>query len=314
MRDFSDRLRDHFFNPRNAGVLGDANAVGEAGSLESGDALKLMLRVNASSGVIEAVRFQAFGSGPAIAASSALTELVTGKTIEEARKITAQDIVAHLGGLPPEKMHCPVMGQEALSAALTAWEGEARKEPGHTEGAQICTCFGVGRDAIERAIRTNKLTTPEIVGFYTKAGGGCSSCHDPLVELLAEVNAAMVAEGELLAADAFAPGAASTAAVTPVPPARPVQIRPAVPLPFARDRTSADETIAVSRIIEDLRPIFHADGGDVTLLDISGNRVSVKMTGACAGCQIASLTLGGLRKRIIAELGREVFVVPVSRN
>lgn len=259
---YSERVRDHFFNPRNAGILADANAVGEAGSLSSGDALKLMLRIDPQTGVIEAARFLAFGCGTAIATSSALTEMVIGKTIGEARRLTNRDIAARLGGLPPEKMHCSVMGQEALAAAVADWQDEARGE------------------------------------------------------LLAEGSAAMVAE------DAVAPGAPPKAAAparSDVPTSEPVTIRPLragspVPQPPARARTPADEAIVVSRIIEDMRPIFHADGGDVTLLDIAGDRVSVKMSGACAGCQIASLTLGGLRKRIVAELGREVFVVPAARN
>ncbi|SFC19491.1 Fe-S cluster assembly protein NifU [Tropicimonas isoalkanivorans] len=344
MWDYSEKVKDHFFNPRNAGALEDANAVGEVGSISCGDALKLMLKVNPETEIIEDARFQTFGCGSAIASSSALTELIKGKTIVEARALTNQDIAEFLGGLPPEKMHCSVMGQEALTAAVAAWTGEAVDEDDHEEGALICKCFAVDAGMIERAIRTNKLTSLEMVTFYTKAGGGCSSCREPLEELLADVNAAMVADGTLSAAEAFVFGAAPAPTpkakatgfvipdLPPAPPAAPAPLQepiaiqpirvkpvtaaklPPAPAPAPAARTSAQEAIAIARILEEMRPTFQADGGDVTLLDVDGNRVSVEMTGACAGCQIASLTLGGLRKRIREQLGRDFIVVPAPRN
>ena len=348
MWDYSDKVKDHFFNPRNAGALDDANAVGEVGSLSCGDALKLMLKVDPESDVIQDAKFQTFGCGSAIASSSALTELVIGKTIDEARALTNQDIAEFLGGLPPEKMHCSVMGHEALTAAVAAWKGEALEDDDHEEGALICKCFAADAGMIERAIRTNKLTNLEMVTFYTKAGGGCSSCREPLEELLSDVNAAMVAEGLIAAEEAFVFGAApapqpkkkTTGFVipdmppTPAPDPRPepiaiqpIKVKPAnaaklspapvvEPAPAAAPSglSPAREAIIIARVIEEMRPIFQADGGDVILLDIEGNRVSVEMIGACSGCQIASLTLGGLRKRISEELGRDFIVVPAPKQ
>ncbi|MBL9059598.1 MAG: Fe-S cluster assembly protein NifU [Mangrovicoccus sp.] len=360
MWEYSDTVKDHFFNPRNAGAMSDANAVGEVGSLSCGDALKLMLKVNPTTEVIEDARFQTFGCGSAIASSSALTELIIGKTIDEARKLTNQDIAEFLGGLPPEKMHCSVMGQEALTAAVAAWRGEALDDDDHEEGALICKCFAVDAGVIERAIRTNKLTTTEMVTFYTKAGGGCSSCREPLEELLAEVNKAMVAEGALKAEEAFVFGQAPCPApkkskpkgfvipdTPPAPvaakPAAPVQITPvqiapvaiapvaiapakpaasvapalaaAAPAPVAAPaRSPVQEVIAISRVIDELRPVFLRDGGDVQLVDVEGSLVLVRLTGACAGCQIASQTLGGIQQRISETLGRPFRVMPVAKT
>lgn len=337
MWEYSEKVKEHFFSPRNAGALADANAVGEVGSLSCGDALKLMLKVNPETEVIEDAKFQTFGCGSAIASSSALTELIIGKTIDEAKTLTNQDIADFLDGLPPEKMHCSVMGQEALTAAVAAWRGEALDDDDHEEGALICKCFAVDAGVIERAIRTNKLTTLEMVTFYTKAGGGCSSCREPLEELLADVNAAMVTEGLIKSADAYVFGSAPVPAkkkkaqgfvipdAKPVPVAAapaaasaPVQIAmpaAAAPAPVAAPApmNSAKEVIAVSKIIEEMRPTFLADGGDVELVDMEGSLVLVTLTGACSGCQIASLTLGGIGKRCSEALGRPIRVMPVAK-
>ena len=113
---YSKRILDHFLNPRNVGALKEANAVGEVGAAAFGDVMKLSLRIR--DGRIEEARFQAFGCGTAIATASAMTELIQGRTVDEALKFSNQQVIDALGGLPAEKIHCSMLAEEAVKAAL----------------------------------------------------------------------------------------------------------------------------------------------------------------------------------------------------
>jgi len=329
MWDYTDKVKDYFFNPKNAGVLAGANAVGEVGAISCGDALKLMLQVNPTTEVIEDARFQTFGCGSAIASSSALTEIVIGKTISQALAITNQDIADFLGGLPPEKMHCSVMGYEALQAAVASYRGEEWHDD-HDEGALICKCFGVDEGVIERAVRVNKLTTPEQVTFYTKAGGGCLTCFEGIEQVLSKVNAAMVEEGLITAEAAYQIGSIDPRALKSK--AKPSELRkpridveqlmatkptaaplvsPLAPVKTTPKLTTLQKIKAIEAAIEDLRPFLKADGGDCQLIDVEGDLVQVKLSGACIGCQMASVTISGVREKLIEKLGIPLRVVPV---
>ncbi len=114
---YSDTVMDHFTNPRNMGEIEDANGVGEVGNPSCGDVMKLYLKVN-NNGVIENSTFKTFGCGAAIASSSMTTEMLKGAKVEDALKLTNQAIVDALGGLPPAKIHCSVMAEEAVEDAL----------------------------------------------------------------------------------------------------------------------------------------------------------------------------------------------------
>ena len=117
---YSEKVMDHFRNPRNVGVIEDADGVGEVGNAKCGDIMKMYLKIE--NDIVEDVKFETFGCGSAIASSSMATELIKGKPVEEARKLTNQAVAEALDGLPDYKMHCSVLAQEAIEAALKDYE------------------------------------------------------------------------------------------------------------------------------------------------------------------------------------------------
>jgi NifU-like protein len=187
MWDYTEKVRDHYLHPRNVGEITDPDGFGEVGNITCGDALRLTFKLDPS-GKIADIRFKTFGCGSAIASASVLTEMCKGKTLDEVKKITNKDIAGALDGLPKEKMHCSVMGQEALDAAIRYFEsGGKETKPALKEGTIVCTCFGVTDKEIEAAVRSNNLTTVEEVTNFTKAGGGCGGCHTEIQKIIDRV-------------------------------------------------------------------------------------------------------------------------------
>lgn len=180
MWDYTDKVREHFWNPRNVGEVENPDGIGQVGSLACGDALRLTFKLDENKRIKEA-KFKSFGCASAIAAASVLTEMVVGLTIEQAEKITNQDIAAALGGLPEQKMHCSVLGEQVLEKAIACYRG---RPAGAKEEKMICECFSVTDREIEKAVRENHLTSVEQVTNYTKAGGGCGNCHGRIQEIL----------------------------------------------------------------------------------------------------------------------------------
>ena len=245
------------------------------GSLSCGDALKLTFKLDEKGHISEA-KFQTFGCASAIASSSALTEMIIGKTLEEAETITNQDIVEYLGGLPDKKMHCSVMGQEALRAAVANYRGEKLPKE---DSDIVCECFGVTEKEIEDAILDNSLTTLEQVTDYTKAGGGCGSCHERIEGILQQILGQAEAEVE---------------------PARPAKSR----LSNIQKMKLIEETLE-----REIQPTLAKDGGSIELVDIIGDRVLVSLRGACATCVASDITLKHYVEGKLRELVTDNLVV-----
>jgi len=275
MWNYSEKVMDHFRNPRNVGVIEDADGVGEVGSMACGDALTLYIKVDPTGRITDA-KFQTFGCASAIASSSALTEMIIGKTVDEAMRITNRDIAEYLGGLPEEKMHCSVMGREALLAAIANYRGQTRES---LASPLVCECFGVTQEEIERAIKENHLTTREQVTHYTKAGGGCGKCHEKIEEILRAMS----------------------------------QEKAPMPHGPMRRLTNLQKIKLIEETIERyIRPELQKDGGDLELVDVEENTVMVSLRGLCTGCPSAGVTIKGIEERLKEMVSEELVVREVE--
>jgi NifU-like protein len=278
MWDYTKKVKEHFLNPRNVGYISEPDGMGEVGSLACGDALRLMFKLD-ESGRIQDAKFQTFGCGSAIASSSALTEMIKGLTLDEAEKITNQEIAEYLGGLPEQKMHCSVMGREALEVAIENYRTGKTGGQKKLEGQVTCICFGVTEKDIERAITENHLTTVEEVTNYTKAGGGCGGCHEEIGEIITRI--------------------------TGRPPAEdPVPEKPKKRLTNIQKIQMITETIE-----REVRPALRKDGGDIELIDVDGNTVIVGLRGNCSQCRVANFTLRDVVQAKLREFVTEDLVV-----
>jgi NifU-like protein len=278
MWEYTDKVKDHFFNPHNVGEIEDADGVGEVGSLACGDALKLTFKLD-KNGKIKEAKFKTFGCASAIATSSVLTDMIKGLTLEEAAKITNRDIANCLGGLPEQKMHCSVMGREALEAAIENYRGGGKKKH-ELEGKVVCTCFGVTEKEIERVIRENDLTTVEQVTNYCKAGGGCGKCKGEIEKIIENI------QGEKAG--------------------RILETAPR----WAGRLTNIQKIQMIQQTInEQIRPALRADGGDIELIDVDGNKVIVALRGMCAQCALANITMKDLVEARLREfVSDEIYV------
>jgi len=260
MWEYTDKVKEHFFKPRNVGEIENPDGMGEVGSLACGDALRLTFKLD-ENGRIKDAKFKTFGCASAIATSSVLTELIKGMTVDEAARVTNKDIADYLGGLPEQKMHCSVMGREALEAAIENYRtgGKAKHE---LEGKVVCTCFGVTENEIERVIRENDLKTVEEVTNYCKAGGGCGGCRGEIEKIIENIQGAQIR-------------------------------RAAVSVPLkGRKLTNIQKIQLIQQTInEQIRPALRAHGGNIELIDVEGDKVVVAFRGMCAQCKLTEFTM-----------------------
>jgi NifU-like protein len=274
MWEYTKKVQEHFLNPQNVGEIENAKGTGDVGSLACGDALKLTLNIDEND-IITDAKFKTFGCASAIASSSVLTEIIKGMSVDEAAKLTNEDIADALGGLPKEKMHCSVMGREALEAAIADYRGLVLPM---AEGEVVCECFGVTDLEVIRAINESTLHSVEEITNFTKAGGGCGKCEDKLREILQ-----------------------STVASKPeinVPEEKPTRM------------TTLKKIKKIEEVLErEIRPGLKKDGGDIELVDVDGDFVTVSLRGACKSCNKSQTTIKEYVEKKLRELVLESLIV-----
>ena len=311
--DYSDKTKQLFMDAvhgkpgTHMGEIEDPDGLGEHGSLAYGDAMRFTFRVrrhptDPTKDVITDARYLTFGCTSAIAASEAMCALIEQGELTpiDALKITNDDIVEFLEGLPRQKIHCSVMGAEALEAAVFNWAqrrgvdlaklGIDMHAEEQSEGRIVCKCFSLSENYIRRKIRElNLRTIPEITDAI-KAGGACTSCHHVpggLQDLLDE---------------AWGPGGKQLKVL----PQLPILDQPPPPPNPDDDGKSPLSTYQFGKkieqaISEQIRPMLRRDGGDVEIVDIKGRLVYCRLLGACQGCEHAGQTLRMLVEQSLKE-------------
>ena len=279
------------------GEIEDPDGVGEHGSLACGDSMRFTFRVKRdkdepTKDIITEAKYLTFGCTSAIAASEALCSMIEEReyTPIEALKIQNKDIVDFLDGLPEQKIHCSVMGAEALESAVFNWaqrRGVNLKELGidvhegeEEEGRIVCKCFSLSEPYLRRKIKELKLRTiPEITNAV-KAGGACMTCHDVpggLQDLLDDVW-----RGEQTSLPVLPQ---MPAAAAPLPPQGSQPSKPLAMSPYQFSKK-------VERVMDEyIRPMIQRDGGDAEIVDIKDSIVYVQLGGACAGCAGSNQTI-----------------------
>jgi len=285
------------------GEIENPDGVGEHGSIACGDAMRFTFRVKRHPGdptqdVITEARYLTFGCTSAIASSEALCEIIEsgGYTPITALKIQNRDIVDYLDGLPEQKIHCSVMGADALEAAVYNWaqrRGVDLKKLGidlhddeTEEGRVVCKCFSITEPYLKRKIRELNLRTIPQITSALKAGGGCMSCHHVpggLQDILDEIWSG--------------PAAAATSK-----PLVPLSSLTAEPSKDAADLSPFQFAKKVERVIDEfVRPGLNRDGGDIEVMDIKGTIIYCGLRGACKGCAGATYTMKLMVERILKE-------------
>lgn len=266
MWNYSEKVMEYFKNPKNVGEIENPDAVGEVGSIVCGDALKLTLKIDPQTHKIIDAKFKTFGCASAIASSSILTEMIKGKTIEQASRITNQDIANFLGGLPEQKMHCSVMGMEALEAAIENYYTKKgiKKMIGEDERV-VCRCFNVTEKTILKAIEINDLKSVSEITHFTKAGGACGQCKGEIEKILKDFWASRIK------------------------------------INFS-NMSVVEKVKIIEKILKDeINPKLKEDGGFLELVDIDNNRIKVKFLGSCATCAFAGSTFKDVIEKTIKE-------------
>jgi len=311
--EYSDKVTELMNNPKNMGEITQEEAdemdtkliVADFGAESCGDAVRLYWAVDPETNVIVKSKFKSFGCGTAIASSDTMAELCSGKTVDEAVKITNIDVEMAMRdnpdtpAVPPQKMHCSVMAYDVIKKAAAQYKGVDMES--FEEEVIVCECARVTLSTLQEVIRLNDLTTVEQIADYTKAGAFCKSCIKPggheakdiyLVDLLEEYEKEKMAAGATLGNE----GGAG--------------------VDFAQ-MTIVQRIKAVDKVVDDnIRQMLIMDGGDMEILDIKENGANfdiyIRYLGACNGCASSSTgTLFAIENILKEKLDENIRVLPL---